>query len=248
MARTDAGEALTEAHRAIQIRLVVGLVRDLAALWRPVDPADIRGTLEPFARAGVALTLNARRASASAARSYYVTFRQVEGVAGLMDVALALDPPADVMRGGLFGSAAQGIVNARRRGASVAAAAENGFSKVSGAAVQLAANGGRETLLGAIAKDPEARGYQRVTDGDPCAFCRMVASRGILAYDETSAGFKSHGHCGCTAEPAFEGSRISARNATYRAEWNEAVAGRSGADALKAYRAHLARQSTPATG
>lgn len=175
-------------------------------------------------------------------------FRQVEGVPGLIDVALATDPPDDVMRGGLFGAAAGGMINARRRGDSVAAAAANGLVKASGAAVQIAANGGRATLLGAVAKDPAAHGYQRVTDGDPCAFCQMIASRGIVAYDEMSASFQSHGHCGCTAEPAFEGSNISPRNATYRDEWNEAVAGRSGADALKAYRAHLAGKTTPATG
>lgn len=248
MARTPAGEALTEAHRAIQIRLIAGLVRDLAVLWRPVDPTDIRGTLEPFARAGAAVTLNARRASATAARSYYTTFRQVEGVGGAFEALLARDPSPEVLRGGLFGAGAQGIVNARRRGLSVAQAAENGLVRASGGAVQIAIGGGRDTLLGAVSADPAAVGYQRVTDGDPCAFCRMVASRGIVAYDATSAGFESHSHCGCTAEPAFEGSRISARNATYRAEWNEVVAGRSSEDALRAYRQRLARKQEPATG
>lgn len=248
MARTAGGEALTEAHRAIQIRLATGLVRDLATLWRPVDPTDIRGTLEPFARAGTVITLNARRASAAAARSYYGMFRQVEGVPGVVDVALAQDPPDDVLRGGLFGAGARGIMNARQRGATVTRAAENGLVKVTGAAIQIAANGGRETLLGAVRSDPQAQGYQRVTDGDPCAFCQMIASRGVIAYSESSAGFESHGHCGCTAEPAFEGSQISARNATYRAEWEQATAGRGGADALRAFRSHLARKSTPATG
>lgn len=244
-----AGEALTEAHRAVQIRLVTGLTRDLAELWRPlVDPADIRGTLEPFARAGTAVTLAARRESAAVALSYYTTFRKVEGVRGTMDARPALDPSPDVLRGGLFGAGARGIMNARGRGLSVAQAAENGLVKASGAAVQIAANGGRETLLDAVAADPAAVGYQRVTDGDPCAFCQMIASRGIIGYDESSAGFESHGHCGCTAEPAFEGSQVSARNAAYRADWNEAVAGRSGGEALKAFRQHLASKSTPETG
>jgi hypothetical protein len=248
VARTAAGEALTEAHRAIQIRLATGLARDLAVLWRPVDPTDIRGTLEPFTRAGTAVTLNARRASASAAQTYYTMFRQVEGIPGAFSAALALEPAPEVLRGGLFGAGARGIMNGRRRGMSVTRAAQNGFVKASGAAIQIAANGGRETLLGAVNADPQAQGYQRVTDGDPCAFCQMIASRGIIAYDESSASFESHGHCGCTAEPAFEGSQISPRNATYRAEWEQATAGRSGADALSAFRSHLAGKSMPATG
>lgn len=248
MARTAAGSAITEAHRVIQIRLATGLARDLALLWRPVDPTDIRGTLEPFARAGMAVTLNARRSSASAAQSYYAMFRQVEGVPGEFRPNLARDPDPNVLRGGLFGAGAQGMINGRRRGMDVAKAAENGFVKASGAAIQIAANGGRETLLAAVSSDPQARGYQRVTDGDPCAFCQMIASQGIIAYDESSAGFESHGHCGCTAEPAFEGSQVRAQNATYRADWEQATAGLSGSDALKAYRSYLASKTTPATG
>jgi hypothetical protein len=246
MARTAAGEALTEAHRAIQIRIATGLAGTLATFWRPVDPADMRGTLEPFARAGGLATLTARRASAGAARNYYTMFRQVEGV-GPFDARLAPDPDPDALRGGLFGAGARGIMNARARGLSIPQAAQNGFVKASGAAIQIAANGGRETLLGAIGEDREAKGYQRVTDGDPCAFCQMVASRGIVAYSEASAGFESHGHCGCTAEPAFEGSTTLPRNATFREAWNNVTAGLSGGDALNAYRRHLAA-STPATG
>jgi hypothetical protein len=61
--------------------------------------------------------------------------------------------------------------------------------------------------MGAMSSDPEARGWQRVTDGSPCAFCAMIAGRGIISKDEGAAAFEAHGHCGCSAEPAFEGSR-----------------------------------------
>jgi hypothetical protein len=97
--------------------------------------------------------------------------------------------------------------------------------KLSGSAVQLVAGGGRETLLDAIRSDPAAHGWQRVTDGAPCAFCAMIASQGIVAKDEDSAGFEAHGHCGCTAEPAFEGSPVNPTNARLREAWDEATAG-----------------------
>lgn len=247
MARTAAAEGLTEAHRGIQLRIIAGLMRDLAVLWRPVDPTDIRGTLNPFTDAASVVTVAARRASASAAQGYYRMFRQVEGVPGTFDAALAPDPPPDVLRGGLFGAGARGIIDARRRGLDVAAAAQNGLVRASGAAVQIAANGGRETLLVAVLRDPAAIGYQRVTDGDPCAFCRMIASQGIVSYDG-SAGFEAHAHCGCTAEPAFEGSQIIPRNAEFRGEWEEVAAGRSGPDALREYRRRLRNRQQPATG
>jgi hypothetical protein len=48
-----------------------------------------------------------------------------------------------------------------------------------------------------------------VTDGDPCAFCAMLASRPILsdrgAYyrSQKTASFEAHNDCGCSAAPAF---------------------------------------------
>lgn len=240
MARTPEGAALTEAHRQLQLRLLRGLVLDIARLWEPVDPADMRGTLEPWTKAAELATVTRRTASATAAQRYYAAFRTVEGVQGSVAFAGAPEVEPAVLRGGLFGAAASGIINARRRGASLEEAKANGLVKASGSAVQIAANGGRAVLLNAIKADPAAIGYQRVTDGDPCAFCRMIASRGIIAYDEMSASFESHAHCGCTAEPAFEGSAVRAQNAAYRREWDEATGGLSGADALRAYRQSLA--------
>lgn len=56
---------------------------------------------------------------------------------------------------------------------------------------------GRETV------QRSARRWRRVTDGNPCGFCAMVASRGPVYHSQESAeGY--HSRCGCTAEP-FDG-------------------------------------------
>lgn len=49
--------------------------------------------------------------------------------------------------------------------------------------------------------------WRRVTDGHPCGFCAMVASRGPVYRSASSAGDgrRYHTRCGCTVEP-FEGS------------------------------------------
>lgn len=240
MARTPEGAQLTEAHRLIQARISTATVHDLLHLWQVVDPTDLRGTLGPFVKAGRMVIENHRRASATAAARYYVAFRQVEGVRGTVAIDSPPPPPDHVVHGALIGAGVAGIRNARMRGASVKAAHDNGFVKLSGSAVQLVAGGGRATLLDAIQHDPAAHGFQRVTDGSPCAFCAMIASQGIIAKDEASAGFEAHGHCGCTAEPAFEGSSLSPANARFRAAWQESTHGLSGTDALNAFRAHLA--------
>lgn len=240
MARTPEGAALTEAHRQLQGRVSAATIRDLLRLWALVDPTDLRGTLDPFARASLAIVRGGHRASATAAQRYYMAFRQMERVSGVVAVTMAPPPDDDYIVGALRGAGVAGIKNARSRGASVEAAHQNGFVNLAGSAARIVASGGRETLLGAIAGDPQAHGFQRVTDGSPCAFCAMIASRGIVSKEEASAGFKAHGHCGCTAEPAFEGSALSPANARFRAAWQESTRGLSGTDALRAFRAHLA--------
>lgn len=239
MARTKAGAQLTEAHRRLQAQISAGMLRDLLGLWAVVDPTNLKGTLPPFVQAGRTVVLNGRKASAAAASRYYIAFRRVEGVGGTVVVGPPKPMPHEVVNSALIGAGVAGIRNARRRGASVQAAHDNGFVKMSGSAAQLVAGGGRALLLDAIQSDPEAVGFQRVTDGSPCAFCAMIASQGIIAKSADSAGFEAHGHCGCTAEPAFEGSALSPTNARFRAAWHEATGGLSGADALNAFRQHL---------
>jgi len=223
----------------LQLHIRAGVIRDLLTLWGAVDPTNLGATIDPFTRAGLMVVRAGNRASATASARYYVAFRHVEGVRGTVAVAPASPPPDHVVAAAIRGGGLAGILNARRSGATVQAAHDNGFVKASGAATQLVAAGGRETLLDAIGGDREAQGYQRVTDGDPCAFCAMVASQGIVAYDEDSAGFEAHNHCGCTAEPAFEGSKVRADNERFRQSWDEVTQGLSGGEALNAFRAHL---------
>lgn len=58
-------------------------------------------------------------------------------------------------------------------------------------------------------RDPRAIGWRRVSDGDPCAFCAMLVSRGPAytsgrkALLRASDGHKYHPHCGCTIEPVY---------------------------------------------
>lgn len=53
-------------------------------------------------------------------------------------------------------------------------------ARSSGAAVRQAMNGGRGVIDLTMSRDRKVRGYARVTDGDPCAFCALLASRGAV--------------------------------------------------------------------
>lgn len=237
MARTSRGVALTEAHRAAQAEILGRVSARLSNGWGDVDPEDLRGTLDPWVAGALASTVAGWRASVLAAFRYYAALRAAEGFGAWADLPLPEAPPVEETRSAVVGPAVRGIMVARRDGATPSEAKSRALVRVTGSVVSAVASGGRSMILGAAAADPVAVGYQRVTDGDPCAFCRMLASRGIFAVSEGAAGFKAHGHCGCTAEPAFEGDGIRPDNAKYREEWDAATRGE--AEALKAFRRYV---------
>lgn len=88
--------------------------------------------------------------------------------------------------------------------------------KVTAATIRHAQAGGRETIHRAAEDDPVALGFVRVTDGDPCHFCAMLASRGLRyrafkedSFDLSNRRFngdgdaKVHDKCGCSLKPVY---------------------------------------------
>lgn len=62
-------------------------------------------------------------------------------------------------------------------------------------------NAGREVIRASSTR------WRRVTDGSPCGFCAMIASRGPVYSSADTAGMggnRYHSRCGCSVEP-FEG-------------------------------------------
>ena len=109
---------------------------------------------------------------------------------------------------------------------------------VSGVGSRHVLNGGRNTLEALIKADPVVNRWIRVTDGDPCSFCAMLAGRGPVYVTATSAGFSAHDNCACTAEPVFSSKAAWPGDAAlYRRLWRENIEGKySGNDALNAWR------------
>jgi len=82
-------------------------------------------------------------------------------------------------------------------------AVDRAFVASAGLATKEALNGGRDAVLDSVQTDQAAVGWYRVTDGDPCYFCAMIASRGVWYKTEATASFHPHDHCGCSAAPAY---------------------------------------------
>jgi len=124
-----------------------------------------------------------------------------------------------------------------KRGKPLKVAQDESFTEAAGAASRHVLTGGRQSLLTLLEDDPQALAWARVTDGDPCAFCSLLASRGPVYLSESSAAFRAHDNCACTAEPVY--SRQApwpGRAAEFRQLYRQATRGYSGQDAINAYR------------
>ena len=97
-------------------------------------------------------------------------------------------------------------------------------------------NGDRLTVVESVKADREALGYRRISDGNPCSFCAMLVARGGV-YTEATAGFQAHSRCGCTARAVYDRNDARAERARELQQlWNESARGRSGDDAIRAFR------------
>lgn len=255
MAATAEGTRATARFRAEQIALRASVIRRLITLWRVVDPTDLRGTIGAFAEAAATLAQVGHGDSAVLAQRYLRIFRMAEGVgAGLPPLSGIVRLDASDAVAAVRAAALSGIVDARRQGASLDVAGRRGFVRTAGELTKLVLAGGRMTLIEATRRDPRAMGWQRVTSGDSCVFCRMLASRGAVYKSERSADFEAHGSCACTVEPVYRDSAFPEQAERYLAEYTKAQAwarsdpanrGRDGNSnpGLNAYRRWLAAGS-----
>lgn len=227
MALTAAGSALTAAHRAQQLALRAGSLRDLVVMWKAVDPTRLGDTIDVFVRAAVILAGRDFDRSAGLAAQYLGLFRQAEGVGALGSAVAAAARPADaVLANTLRGAALKGIIDGRKAGMSVGAASRNGLIRVAGTLTKSVLAGGRMTIIGTAHVDSAALGWSRVTSGDPCTFCRSLAARGPVYKSEQSADFHPHDHCGCQAEIVYPGTPVRsgarAQSREYQVEYKMA--------------------------
>ena len=181
-------------------------LRDLLTIWRAFQVDDIAGSWPTVETALVALIQARWAVSAGLAAAYYGEFRAAEGVTGpLTPIVVPPPSPAEVTTSlRIIGPGAAGRLVALARPDAAAVTLTN----VAGDVSRQVLNGGRETILGSIDRDPTALGYARVTDGNPCAFCALLASRGPVFRSVKTAtvardGAKYHRKCGCSAEPVF---------------------------------------------
>ena len=246
-----AQKTLADAHRREQGVLNAGLVADLARLFRALFNRDAASeswqAMRPAIRA--LISVHAQR-SADLAATYYLRTRQAAGVVTRFRPTVQGPPESDLIDATIDSTGLGSYLHDRKMGRSPEDAARRAEQNLSGAAMRLAQQAGRETVRASTQDDERAIGWMRVTDDDPCYFCAMVASRGPVYKSRKTVGghgdrfkgmnpFAWHNWDQCTASPVFspEDPRIDAADELYD-EWLDVTGDDFGKDKLRAWRRH----------
>jgi hypothetical protein len=199
---------LAEQHRQQQNRIAAAVakaVRD--AMLQRLSIADLDGTFPAYAVDAVRAITLGRVASARASAAYYAAARADAGFTDSFDVQQVVGMPLEQLLASLQVTGPVVVKSAIARGEAPVRAMASAQAATLGAAKRHTLNAGRDTQFATAATDHRARRWARVTDGDPCAFCAMLASRGAVYLTTETAGKGQHWHdrCGCQPVMVFEG-------------------------------------------
>jgi hypothetical protein len=278
MASTDHGRRLTEAHRLAQQQVRAEFLTRFLALWPLLDSTRLDETSPGWTQAVLNEITASRLDSARVATQYFEEFSAAEAPSTPRRARIEIpDLPASSRRTArvtvpdidwkpadraarvslnVTGPASQ--KSKARRGKPLQVARDESFSESAGAASRHVLTGGRQSLLRLTQEDMLLVGYIRVTDGDPCYFCAMLASRGPVYRTPRRAGpnvrgtqnpraglpfeglgeFKVHDNCACTVEPVYTTDTVwPGRAREFQSLWNDHIRNRySGEDAVRAWR------------
>lgn len=188
--------ATPEELRRLLISLSSAAEADLAAVWSQLTPQTFYDALMDVMPA---LVGEYGDAAAAVTAEWYDEYRNDLNISG----RFAADVPTDPKLGS---EALAGWANTL--------AQENldtALTRTSGGLVKRVMNAGRDAMLDNVERDPEAKGWQRKARSSGCAFCQMLAGRGLVFRTRSTADFASHDNCGCVCLPAFKGRAIPVR-------------------------------------
>lgn len=269
MARTAKGRRLTERHRVDQSRIAAAIVKAVSRIFAAkFDVANIDRTAYEVAQDAARLVLAGRRQSHDFSFEYLHNFHAAEG-GDQQDAPVDYDDRYSEDQA--VTELVQTIVGVSkamaRKHATYQKNREATQAAVATKVTKIVADGGRAVIENDVRAGGKGRGpigYCRVADADPCAFCAMLASRGVYYLGEELTGadagtglytsdsfkasnarfagdgrFKVHDGCECTMEPVYysgEGKiQLPGNGNLYAEQWAAIAAGR-GKDSYGAWR------------
>jgi len=236
MASTALGAQLTQLHYRQQTAIRAQALRDMLRIWPAFDTSSIDAvdaTWAPVEEALVTLTKARATTSAGTAANYYRLFRTAEGASGAATPHIAIPATDQIVTSlrvtGPFTAKHLLAINNPK-------ATDNTLARLSGSFSRLVGNGGRDTLGSSIRADRQAVGYARVTSGNPCYFCALLAGRGAVFKADT-VDFQAHDHCSCMSEPVYRpGAALPGRGDEFRQLYREATADAAPGEQIQAFR------------
>lgn len=200
MATAQDYERLARTHMATQVRQAGAVDAVLIRLWQQhIDPADPWGSFARFRSAATPYLVTGNLMSQRTAEAYVTALRELSGLGIELAPLQAADP--DVVAQRLTDAVRRSLDNAEARrlaGKSPLVSINGGRSQALGSGKALVLGGGRNRLLRTVnGSGSNLRGWARVSDGSPCAFCAMLVSRGPV-YTKDTGRFRAHWRCGCS--------------------------------------------------
>lgn len=217
-----------DAQRRMQRGLSRLLVRDIRGLRRLIIPSRLEASLPDWIVAVRALVEQYGAASASLAADYYDSERVAAAVTGRFTVPL-IGPPSDEQVESSLRWATKDVwerdpddpATADAQKEPLEVRLEQAEKKAEAVAQKLVTDQGRGTVREAVRQDRTAVGYARAAALGACAFCKLMASRGLTYKSAQSAGrdvnskftgdasvVKFHDNCHCQIVPVFKGQRF----------------------------------------
>ncbi|WP_424216343.1 hypothetical protein ACN20G_29845 (plasmid) [Streptomyces sp. BI20] len=192
-------------------------VHDLFAGAPASDLADDEaGWFERF----LAVILPFRRRSRELARDYYSRLRYLQG----LDTGFAIPEPSawaerNAVANGYFSQGPGGVLRELRKGeagkarvdltdpefvAKLDEAMAAAVRAQERATVKQVQDAGRDAVADAVERDKDAIGfYIQINSPSPCAYCIMLASRGVSYKSRRTARAAFHDNCFCQPVPVF---------------------------------------------
>lgn len=202
---------LTDKHRRDQVRLAITADSQARRAWdATLKLDDLKGSQPIWKRTMVDLLSRWYHLSARMAARYLPEYRKAsigEPDDGVTIAMPRFDRAQASERFDWMG--ATNVLWHLAKGETEQAAWEAARSLFLGMFHEAVLTGGRRTIQEWAAKDTRATGWRRVSDGDPCAFCAMLVTRGPVYTSEETAlhadtvSGKYHAHCGCTVEVVY---------------------------------------------
>lgn len=186
MAFNETSLAITEGYRLEQVGLRAQTEVEVAAVMALLfNIGDINGTWPATEAALVEVVRQRGAQSVLLSQRAYQLIRDAENIPGVATVRGAGSFDVDLLVRNLRvagpGSAAEGLFNGW------ADPVRTTTTRVAGESSRFTMNRGRNSMHNSAMADKQCIGWVRVTDGNPCAFCRTLASRGPVYKSEDAA-------------------------------------------------------------